>query len=207
MDGCPGFSQAKNKVCGFLGAVMLAQGMLHSLCLAGERILAEQGMDSAFESGGRYQASVQPQTGSGVYAALGIIGLIRTEGDTQQRNPVGQRRQHGVHSTVRNDQDRAGFRLCLQSRLRNIRLDPHIRRNYREKIGRTTGPGDNHPEDVELTEGANNFSEDAQARIKNRAKANVHKWLIPWYLRQPTRRLPVNRPVPYRRTNIMHLRR
>ena len=100
MDCCPGFSQAKNKVCGFLGTIMPAQSALHLLCPSDERILAEQGVDGAFESGGRQQASVQPQTGSGIDAALGIIGLIRTEGDTQQRNPVGQCGQHGVHPTV-----------------------------------------------------------------------------------------------------------
>lgn len=100
MDCCLGFSQAKNKRRGFLGAMMPAQGALHLLRSAGEGSLAEQGMDGVFEPGGRQQASVQPQTGSGVYAALGIIGLVRAEGDAQQRNPVGQRGQHGVYPTV-----------------------------------------------------------------------------------------------------------
>ena len=75
-------------------------GCVASVLPDGERILAEQGVDGAFESGGRQQASVQPQTGSDIYAALGIIGLVRAEGDAQQRNPVEQCGQHGVHPTV-----------------------------------------------------------------------------------------------------------
>ena len=97
MDCRPGFSQAKNKIRGFLGTVVSAQGVLHVLCPAGERVLAEYGVDGAFETGGRQQASVQPQPGSGIDTALGIIGLVCAEGNAQQRNPLGQRRQHGVH--------------------------------------------------------------------------------------------------------------
>ncbi len=54
-------SQAKNKIRGFLGAVVTAQGALHLLCPAGERILAEQGVDGAFEAGGCQPAPAATQ--------------------------------------------------------------------------------------------------------------------------------------------------
>ena len=55
--------------------------------------------------------------GSGIDTALGIIGLVCAEGNAQEGNPVGQRRQHSIHPTVRDNQARTGFRLGLQRRL------------------------------------------------------------------------------------------
>ena len=112
---------------------MPTQGVLHRPGLTGEGILAEQRADGACEPGGGEQASVQAQTGPGVHAALGIVGLVRAERDAQQRNPVGQRRHHGVHPAVGDNQSRPGFQLGLW----NIGFNAHIWRNRREKPGRT----------------------------------------------------------------------